>query len=78
MSRTRPVHEVEHPLLLGGPLAVLGEEDIRRKRRARAAVVEFEDQLRSLPCHVIKRSTPEGVVLLGENLAHAIRQAHAS
>jgi hypothetical protein len=39
------VHELEHLLLLGEPLAVLGEENIRGKRRSRAAVVELEDQL---------------------------------
>jgi hypothetical protein len=52
--------------LLGGPGVVLGEEDIRGKRWARAAVVELEDQPTRVPRQVIEEQMPESILLLGE------------
>lgn len=59
-----PAHELEHLLLLSGPLALLGEEDVRRKPRSRAAVVELEGQRTGLARQMIEEQTPESVFLL--------------
>jgi hypothetical protein len=49
---------------------MLGEEDIRRERRARVAVVALEDQLTRLARQIVEEQTPERVLFLGERLAH--------